>query len=177
MALKLIILDRDGVINFDSPDYIKSPEEWHPIPGSLEAIAQLNHAGFKVAVASNQSGVGRGYYDLAMLEKIHAKMNQALLAVGAHLDAIFFCPHLPDDNCDCRKPKSGLLIKISEFLNIELTNAVMIGDSQRDLEAALAVSAHAIYIDPEMKNRFPSIPTFPDLATAVVAIVNHEISF
>lgn len=155
--IKLIILDRDGVINFDSPDYIKSPEEWHAIPGSLEAIAILNKAGFKVAVATNQSGVGRGYYDLVMLERIHRKMHAELEKVGGHLDALFFCPHHPDANCTCRKPKPGLLIQISEYLGIPLNQAIMIGDSPRDIEAAKAAGAKSILIGKE----------FPDLATAI----------
>src|SRR5471030_1253647 len=104
LNIKLVILDRDGVINKDSPEYIKSPEEWQAIPGSLEAIARLNLANIKVAVATNQSGVARAYYDLNMLEKIHQKMQASLKKAGGHFDAIFFCPHHPDEHCECRKP-------------------------------------------------------------------------
>ena len=110
----LVILDRDGVINQDSDAYIKSPEEWIPIPGSLEAIARLNHAGILVAVASNQSGLGRGLFDLDTLNAMHAKFHQALGRAGGHVDGIFFCPHTPQDGCDCRKPRPGLLHAISQ---------------------------------------------------------------
>src|SRR5579872_7467773 len=116
--IKLVILDRDGVINSDSTEYIKSPEEWHAIPGSLDDIARLNKAHIKVAVATNQSGIARGLYDLNMLEKIHAKMILELKKTGGFFDAIFFCPHHPDEHCECRKPKPGLLLQISQYLNI-----------------------------------------------------------
>ncbi len=107
--MKLIILDRDGVINHDSDQFIKSPEEWKPIPGSLEAIARLNQAGYRVVVATNQSGIGRGLFDMDTLNAIHDKMHKALAQVGGRIDAIFFCPHTNADNCDCRKPKPGML--------------------------------------------------------------------
>ena len=113
--MKLIILDRDGVINHDSDAYIKSPDEWLPISGSLEAIARLSHAGYRIAVATNQSGVGRGYYSLATLANIHEKMNQAVRAAGGLIDVIFFCPHVPDEACECRKPKPGLFYQIAEY--------------------------------------------------------------
>jgi D-glycero-D-manno-heptose 1,7-bisphosphate phosphatase len=173
MTTKLIILDRDGVINYDSPDYIKSPEEWHAIPGSLAAIAKLNHAGFKVAVATNQSGIGRGYYNPATLEKINHKMFQELAQVGGHIEGLFFCPHTPEANCDCRKPQPGLLKKIAEHLQMDLHDAVMIGDSKRDIEAAFAVGAQAIYINPELKKIFPGVPVYRDLAAAVKAILRN----
>jgi D-glycero-D-manno-heptose 1,7-bisphosphate phosphatase len=177
LKIKLVILDRDGVINKDSPDYIKSPEEWHAIPGSLEAIARLNLANIKVAVATNQSGIARTYYDLNTLEKIHHKMQEALKKVGGHLDAIFFCPHHPDEHCECRKPKPGMLLKISKYLNINLTEAVMIGDAKRDMEAAFAVGAKGIFIGSADHNPFPeTIPVFPDLSQAVDAILNYDLS-
>src|SRR5579862_2669163 len=109
-----IILDRDGVINYDSEAYIKSPEEWLPIPGSLEAIATLNRHGFRVLIATNQSGVSRGYYDLAMLDRIHEKLVAQLAAVGGCIEEIFFCPHHPDDHCVCRKPKPGMIYQIKD---------------------------------------------------------------
>ncbi|MDX2165174.1 MAG: D-glycero-beta-D-manno-heptose 1,7-bisphosphate 7-phosphatase [Gammaproteobacteria bacterium] len=166
--LKLIILDRDGVINIDSDNYIKSPEEWHAIPGSLEAIAKLNKAGFKVAIATNQSGVGRGYYTLEVLEKIHEKMFAQMAKVGAHVDVIFYCPHKPDDDCNCRKPKSGLILQILDSLKISPKEALMIGDSQRDVDAAHAAGAEGVLVD---------TPEIPDLAHAVELILNLKTDF
>ena len=107
MPTKLVILDRDGVINFDSAQFIKSPAEWKPIPGSLEAIARLNQAGYRVVVATNQSGIGRNLFDMDTLNAIHEKMHKALFNVGGRVDAIFYCPHTADAKCDCRKPKPG----------------------------------------------------------------------
>jgi len=133
---KLVILDRDGVINHDSDAYIKSPEEWIAIPGSLEAISRLNQAGYQVAIATNQSGIARGYYDLDTLAAIHQKMTDQLTAAGGELVAIYFCPHGPDDNCDCRKPKAGLYRKIQQQLGLESLEGVpVVGDSLRDLQA------------------------------------------
>lgn len=142
----LIILDRDGVINADSDDYIKSPDEWHALPGSLEAIATLSKAGHKVVVATNQSGVGRGYYDLNMLQKIHEKMQTELAKHGGKLTGIYFCPHTPDDRCHCRKPEPGLLEKIKADFPEEFSNAVLIGDSYRDLQAAHKMKIKAILV-------------------------------
>jgi D-glycero-D-manno-heptose 1,7-bisphosphate phosphatase len=145
--LKLVILDRDGVINLDSVAYIKSPAEWQPIEGSLEAIAALNQAGLKVCVATNQSGVARGYFDLATLAAIHDKMITALAAVGAQVDAIFFCPHGPDENCLCRKPKPGLYQQALNYFKVEPAEAIVIGDSLRDIEAAQAIVCPAIMVE------------------------------
>jgi histidinol-phosphate phosphatase family protein len=114
MPTKLVILDRDGVINFDSAQFIKNPAEWKPIPGSLEAIARLNQNGYRVVVATNQSGVGRGLFDMDTLNQIHAKMHKAVVAVGGRIDAIFYCPHAADSKCDCRKPKPGMFKRISK---------------------------------------------------------------
>jgi D-glycero-D-manno-heptose 1,7-bisphosphate phosphatase len=144
--MKLIILDRDGVINFDSPQFIKSPEEWKPIPGSLEAIARLNQAGFRVVVATNQSGIGRGLFDMATLNAIHDKMYRALAQFGGRVDALFFCPHAAELNCPCRKPRPGLFEEISRRFNIELTDVPAIGDARRDLETAAAVGARPILV-------------------------------
>lgn len=134
-ALKLIILDRDGVINHDSPDFIKSPLEWLPIAGSLEAIARLNQAGYRVVVASNQSGIAREYFDMAMLNTIHQKMHALAQQAGATIDAIFFCPHAAVDNCDCRKPKPGMFYEIAQRYQISLKGVPTVGDSLRDLQA------------------------------------------
>ena len=139
MNNKLVILDRDGTINQDSDDYIKSPEEWIPLPGALEAIARLNHAGWQVVVASNQSGLGRGLFDMATLNAMHAKMNKHLSAVGGRIDAVFFCPHGPEDKCQCRKPLPGLFEQIGERLGMDLKGTHVVGDSLRDLLAGVAV--------------------------------------
>jgi len=144
--MKLVILDRDGVINYDSPSYIKSPEEWKPIPGSLEAIASLNQSGYHVVVASNQSGIGRGLFDMATLNAIHDKMHRALGQVGGRIDAVFFCPHTDEMRCDCRKPRAGLLEEISHRFNVNLKGVPSIGDAQRDLEAAAAVGAQPVLV-------------------------------
>ena len=137
--MKLIILDRDGDINYDSAQFIKSPEEWKPIPGSLEAIAKLDGAGYRVVVATNQSGVGRGLFDMDTLNAINDKMVKAVSQVGGRIDAIFFCPHPADSPCDCRKPKPGMFLQIAERFNVDLKDVPAVGDSLRDLEAATAV--------------------------------------
>ncbi|MGN0918981.1 MAG: D-glycero-beta-D-manno-heptose 1,7-bisphosphate 7-phosphatase, partial [Oxalobacter sp.] len=135
--MKLIILDRDGVINEDSDAFIKSPDEWIPIPGSVEAIAQLTKAGYTIAIATNQSGLGRGLFDIMMLNAIHQKMLNTIKAAGGAVPVITFCPHLPTDDCDCRKPRSGMFNTISERFDTELKDVPSVGDSLRDLQAAL----------------------------------------
>lgn len=142
--MSLIILDRDGVINLDSPDFIKSPEEWLPIPGSLEAIGRLSQAGHSIAVATNQSGVGRGLYSLATLAAIHAKMLTLVQDHGGHIELVCFCPHHPDEPCACRKPKAGLFWQISQLLQMDLSQAIAVGDSPRDIEAARQVGCTLI---------------------------------
>jgi D-glycero-D-manno-heptose 1,7-bisphosphate phosphatase len=132
--MKMIILDRDGVINHDSPDFIKSPSEWVPIPGSLEAIARLNQAGYRVVVASNQSGIARELFDMAILNAIHQKLHTRAQMVGAQIDAIFFCPHAAIDNCDCRKPKAGMFDEIGKRFKVSLRGVPTVGDSLRDLQ-------------------------------------------
>jgi len=144
--MKLVILDRDGVINHDSEHFIKSPDEWTPLPGSLAAIASLNQNGWRVAVATNQSGIGRGLFDMHALNAMHAKMHKALATVGGRVDAVFFCPHLPEDDCDCRKPKPGLFIRIAERFGIPMAEAPLIGDSYRDLEAGAAAGCPTILV-------------------------------
>ena len=178
---KLIVLDRDGVINYDSDQFIKSPEEWRAVPGSLEAIARLNHAGYRVVVATNQSGIGRGLFDMAMLNSIHEKMHKALGHAGARLDAIFFCPHTADAKCECRKPKPGMLAEIGKRFNSELTGVPCVGDSLRDLQAAEAVGAQPMLVltgKGEKTLRDGDFPRntviFPDLAFAVSALLVGE---
>lgn len=144
--MKLVVLDRDGTINHDSDQYIKSPAEWKPIKGSVEAIARLTQAGWRVVVATNQSGIGRGLFDMATLNAIHDAMHRAVNLAGGRIDAIFFCPHKDDDNCECRKPKPGMLLEIARRLNVELAGVPMVGDSLRDLQAAAAVSAKPILV-------------------------------
>ena len=139
--MKLVILDRDGTINQDSDNYIKSPLEWKPIPGSLEAIARLTQGGWRIVVATNQAGIARGLFDMATLNAIHAEMHRAVGQAGGRIDAVFFCPHAADSKCECRKPKPGLLHEIASRLGVELDDVPMIGDSLRDLEAAVAAGA------------------------------------
>ena len=146
MPSKLVILDRDGVINFDSAQFIKTPDEWKPIPGSLNAIARLNQSGYRVVVATNQSGVGRDLFDMDTLNRIHQKMHKAAAEVGARIDAIFYCPHTADSACDCRKPKPGMFRRISETLNIDLKGVPTVGDSLRDLQAGAAVGCQPLLV-------------------------------
>lgn len=144
--MKLIILDRDGVINQDRDDFVKSPEEWIAVPGSLEAIVKLNQAGFKVVVATNQSGIARGLFSLKVLASIHKKMQQQLAKLGGQLDGIYFCPHGPDDHCDCRKPKAGLFKQIARDFQCDLRQAYAVGDSLRDIQAAKSVGCEAFLV-------------------------------
>ena len=176
--VKLIILDRDGVINYDSDQFIKSPEEWRPIPGSLEAIARLNHAGFRVVVATNQSGLGRGLFDMATLIAINDKMHKALAHVGGRIDAVFYCPHAADSACECRKPKPGMFIEIGHRFGVELTGVPCVGDSVRDLQAAAAVDAQPILVlsgKGEKTLRDGVFPAntiiYPDLAFVAAALL------
>lgn len=139
--MKLVVLDRDGVINHDSDQFIKSPEEWKPITGSLEAIARLNQWGYRVLVATNQSGVSRGLFDMDTLNAIHERMHRAVMQAGGRIDAVFFCTHSAEEKCDCRKPKPGLMRQIAERYNTDLAGVPAVGDSLRDLQAAVAVGA------------------------------------
>ena len=141
-----VLIDRDGVINQDSDEFIKSPDEWHPIPGSLEAIALLNRHGYKVVVITNQSGLARGLFDRAMLEQIHTRMKRLTEQQGGKIDAIYFCPHGPDDHCACRKPSPGLLIDFGKEKAISLSGIPFIGDSLRDLQAGRAVGAQPLLV-------------------------------
>lgn len=176
--MKLVILDRDGVINIDSDKFIKNPAEWKPIPGSLEAIAKLNHMGYRVVVASNQSGIGRGLFDMGTLNAISDKMYRALAHVGGRIDALFFCPHAADSNCDCRKPKPGMLVDIAQRFNVDLTGVPSVGDSLRDLQAASIVGAQPMLVQTgkgrktQAAGDLPeSTLVFPDLSRAVREII------
>ncbi|MEN8220000.1 MAG: D-glycero-beta-D-manno-heptose 1,7-bisphosphate 7-phosphatase [Pseudomonadota bacterium] len=172
---KLVILDRDGVINYDSDEYIKSSCEWEAIPGSLNAIARLNQAGYRVVVASNQSGLGRGLFTLDELHQIHQKMHKELSEVGGTIEAIFFCPHSPNDDCQCRKPRPGLFHDIAKRLGISLINVPAVGDSRRDLQAASAAGAKPILVRTGKGLRtlsanmagFEDVPVYNDLAAVV----------
>lgn len=178
---KLIILDRDGVINFDQESFIKSPEEWVPIAGSLEAIARLNQASYRVIVATNQSGIARGLYDLATLNAIHQKMHAAAMAVGAKIDAIFFCPHSAKENCDCRKPRTGMFQEIAKRYDVKLKGVPSVGDSLRDLQASY-LSGCAPYLVLSGKGKMtqengglpPGTVVFPDLAAVVDTLLGAD---
>ena len=144
--MKLIILDRDGVINFDSDQYIKSPEEWKPIPGSLDAIARLTQSGWRCVVATNQAGIGRGLFDMAALNAMHNKMHRAVNQAGGRIEAVFYCPDTDVSKSYCRKPNPGMLLAISERYNTPLADTPLVGDSLRDLQAADAVDAQPILV-------------------------------
>ena len=177
--LKLVILDRDGTINRASTEFVKSPEEWQPLPGALEAISRLNHAGFHVVLATNQSGLGRGLFDMAALNAVHAHMLKSLAALGGRIDAIFYCPHAAEEGCSCRKPAPGLLHQIAERYGQSVSGVPYVGDSLRDMQAAqaagcaphLVLSGRHAMVDP---SRLP--PDFPanTLAHAdLTAFVDH----
>jgi D-glycero-D-manno-heptose 1,7-bisphosphate phosphatase len=136
---KVVVLDRDGVINVDSDAFIKSPDEWVALPGSLEAIARLNQAGYRVAIATNQSGIGRGLFDMNALNAMHLKMHRMAALVGGRIDAVFFCPHTAEDHCECRKPKPGMLKMIAERFEVDPEDTPVVGDSLRDLQAGAAL--------------------------------------
>ena len=144
--MKLAILDRDGVINFDSDHYIKSPAEWRPIPGSIEAIARLHQAGYRIAVATNQSGIGRGLFDMATLNAINDKMMELVFRQGGRIDALFFCPHTAAEECGCRKPRTGMYEEIAARFHTDLKGMPAVGDSLKDLQAAEAVGAQPILV-------------------------------
>lgn len=178
--MKLIILDRDGVINFDSDQFIKSPAEWKPIPGSLEAITRLNQAGFRVVLATNQSGIGRGLFDMATLNAIHDKMHKSLAQLGGRIDALFYCPHAADSKCECRKPRSGMMEEIAKRFNTPLAGVPAIGDSLRDLEAATAVGAQPILVRTGKGEKTlkagglpPDTLVFADLAEVVKYLISR----
>jgi D-glycero-D-manno-heptose 1,7-bisphosphate phosphatase len=144
--MKFVILDRDGTINHDSDQYIKSPEEWKPIKGSMEAIARLTQAGYRIVVATNQSGIARGLFDMSTLNAIHDAMHRAVAQAGGRIDAIFFCPHAADSDCECRKPRPGMLLEIGRRFNVPLDEVYMVGDAVRDLQAAAAAGARPVLV-------------------------------
>lgn len=173
--MKTAIIDRDGVINYDSSQYIKSPNEWIAIPGSLEAIARLNHAGWRVIVATNQSGLGRGFYDMDTLNAIHEKMRQQLAAVGGHINTIFICPHRPEDNCTCRKPLPGLFIDIGRRYDLQLNQCVSVGDSLRDLQAAHTAGCHTALVltGNGFKTQQQTLPSGTRIHNDLAAVVDY----
>jgi D-glycero-D-manno-heptose 1,7-bisphosphate phosphatase len=178
--MKLIILDRDGVINHDSDNFIKNPEEWVPIPGSLEAIARLNQNGYRVVVATNQSGIGRGLFDMAALNAIHAKMHKALSQYGGRIDAVFFCPHTADSQCECRKPRAGMFRQIAERFHADLQGVPAVGDSLRDLQAAVEAGSQPVLVETGKGKKtiaaggLPgSTQIYPNLAAAADAVIEQ----
>ncbi len=178
---KYIILDRDGVINFDSDDYIKSPAEWLPIPGSLEAIVKLKQVGYQIAVATNQSGIARKLYDEATLMQIHQKMQQMLADLGAQIDVIFYCPHKTADHCACRKPKPGMLYQAAKHFNIDLTGILYIGDKKVDVDAANAAGCQPILVKTGygqqtlLMHPHLNVPVYNNLAEAVDSILQGSL--
>lgn len=179
-AAKLVVLDRDGVINRDSALFIRSPQEWQPLPGALEAIACLVRGGFQVVVASNQSGVGRGLFSAGTLDAIHRRMREVIEAAGGRLSGIFVCPHAPEDGCDCRKPLPGLLRQIEQRFATRLEDVPVIGDSERDLQAAWAVGARAILVRTGNGRRTEAqltgqekVEIYDDLAAAARALLDE----
>ena len=144
--MKLVVLDRDGVINLDSVHFIKSTSEWIPISGSLEAIALLNQSGYRVAIATNQSGISRGLFDMVTLNAIHDKMHRALAQLGGRIDAIFYCPHAAEDNCTCRKPKPGMMEEIGSRFGVDLKAVPIVGDALRDLQAGAVLGMQPMLV-------------------------------
>ena len=178
--MPLIILDRDGVINYDSPDFIKSAEEWIPIPGSLEAISRLSHNGYRIVIVSNQSGIARRKFNIDDLNAIHQKMMTHLAQFGGSIEAIFFCPHGPRQGCDCRKPKPGMLFDIANRLRIPLKDVYFVGDSQRDIDAAQAAGAKPVLVRTgngatldDSGNVPIDIPVYMDLAEFVDNLLSN----
>ncbi|UAW98419.1 D-glycero-beta-D-manno-heptose 1,7-bisphosphate 7-phosphatase [Halopseudomonas nanhaiensis] len=173
--MKLIILDRDGVINVDSEEYVKSPEEWIPIPGSIEAVARLTRAGWTVCVATNQSGLARGLFDVAALEAMHDKMRGLVERAGGALEMIVYCPHGPDDSCDCRKPLSGLFQQIADYYRIPLTDVPTVGDSRRDLEAgsALGCTPYLVRTGKGRKTASQALPAGTQIFDDLAAVAEH----
>jgi D-glycero-D-manno-heptose 1,7-bisphosphate phosphatase len=179
---KLIVLDRDGVINEDSAEYIKSPDEWRAIPGSLEAIVKLNKAGYKVVVISNQSGIARGYFTEQTLQLMHDKMRGELAKLGGFFDSIYYCPHHPDENCQCRKPKSKMLLEALREFNFTPKDVLVIGDSWVDIQLAKNVGCDVVLVKTgkgqktymEHKKDLVNVMVFDDLAAVVEKIIKND---
>ncbi len=172
--MRLAILDRDGVINYDSNAFIKNPEEWKPIPGSLDAIAHLTQSSYRVVVATNQSGIGRGLFDMTAFNAINEKMINAVNQAGGRIDAVFFCPHAQSELCNCRKPENGLFKDIAERFGLDLKGTPAIGDSLRDLQAAASVGAIPMLVltgkglETQTADKLPlNTQIYSDLAQAV----------
>ncbi len=181
MSTHLVILDRDGVINADSPDHIKNEAEWVALPGSLDAISRLNRAGYRVVIITNQSALGRGKMNMEQLNAIHQKLAAHLTQFGGSIDAILFCPHTPADNCACRKPKPGLYLELARRLGLSLTGVPAIGDKLSDIEPALAVGARPMLVRTgngralEQSGQIPAgVPVFDDLRAAVTALLAEQ---
>ena len=180
-ARGLVILDRDGVINRDSREFVKNTDEWHPIPGSIEAIAKLSRAGYTVAVASNQSGLARGLFDRNALRAMHRKLRRLVAAEGGRIDRIVVCPHGPGDGCNCRKPAPGLLLRLARHYGTSLDGVPAVGDSLRDLEAAAAAGAMPLLVRTgngrkvaaSLPTRLRSVPVFDDLAAVADALLKR----
>ncbi len=178
--MKLIILDNNGVINHSSQTFIKTPDEWIPIPGSLEAIARLTHAGYRIVIATNQSGIGRGLLDMITFNAINDKMYKAINHAGGRIDAIFFCPHTSADKCQCRKPETGMFNDIMQRYGVDLKNIPAVGDSLRDLQAAAAVGATPILVltgkgqATRAKQELPAnTQVFDNLSKVAESLVGH----
>ena len=177
--MKLVVLDRDGVINFDSDRFIKAPDEWRAIPGSLEAIALLNQNGYRVAIATNQSGIGRGLLDMAAFNAINDKMTRHLAQVGGRIDAIFYCPHAADAQCACRKPMPGMLREIGRRFNSDLKGIPAVGDALRDLQAAYAVGATPILVGTgkgKLTIKEKQLPATTQIFEDLAAVAQHLVS-
>ncbi|WP_070415045.1 D-glycero-beta-D-manno-heptose 1,7-bisphosphate 7-phosphatase [Pseudomonas lundensis] len=176
--MKLLILDRDGVINYDSYAYIKSVEEWIPLPGAIEAIAQLSKAGWTVAIATNQSGIARGYYDIATLNAMHDRLRALVAEQGGDVGRIEYCPHGPDEGCDCRKPKPGMLRTIAEHYSADLHECWFVGDSLGDLQAAKAVGSQPVLVktgkgEKTLEKNLPATTLiFNDLAAVAAKLIH-----
>lgn len=178
---RLVVLDRDGVINRDSREFVRSTEEWVPLPGSIDAIASLSRAGFTVTVASNQSGLARGLFDRRALNAMHRKLRRLVGNAGGHIDRIVVCPHGPDDGCECRKPRPGLLHRLGRYYQTSLDGVPVIGDSMRDLQAAAAAGARPVLVrtgngrktESALDRRSPSAEVFDDLAAATAALLQE----
>lgn len=181
MSRRLVILDRDGVINHDSDDFVRTPDEWLPIDGSIEAIARLSGAGFTVAVATNQSGIGRKLLDKPALDAMHEKLRSLVKDAGGDVDRIVYCPHHPDDGCDCRKPAPGLYLKLSRQYGVPLDGVPVVGDSERDLVAARAVNGRPILVltgngknaATDMMRRGDTVETYADLDSVATQLISE----
>jgi D-glycero-D-manno-heptose 1,7-bisphosphate phosphatase len=185
-STKLVILGRDGVLNEYRDDHVKAPEEWQPVKGALEAVARLNHAGWHVVIATNQAGIGRGMIDMASVNAVHAHMNQLLAVHGGRVDAVFFCPHTPEDHCECRKPLPGMLLDIGRRYGVDLRQVPLVGDTLRDLSTAhaagcephLVLSGRAALLDDEqqreMLQRVPGARVHADLGTFTEFLLERD---